>query len=379
MRQESTTAQILRTLVSIPSVNPSLPAAPIGAGEGELADYVECYMGRLGLDVVTQDVVDGRHNVIGHMSRGPVGPQGTVLLSAHMDTYPPSDLDQLTPRTDGASMYGRGAADAKGALAAQLDAASRVLKSRSRREAFIVASVDEEYGLHGARALTKLEIHVDLAVTGEPTQLVPIVTQKGVVRSAICAPGDVSHAAYPSAKNALFCCGELLRALASYNIHLASSERHSTLSPSTITPINISTGGRMNATPAEALIHFDGRFLPGRDGHEFLADMAAFICGHSPAGLEFQVRDPYFISPPNECPLDVPLVQQFFACIEATTGHYETASFSYGSEAGILAEMAGASLVFGPGDPRYSHAPGELIDLRELEVAAAIYVKLLDP
>lgn len=368
--------KLLADLVRIPSINPRVKGARTSDNESGVAEYVERLLKSAHIDVEIQEVETGRCNIIGHLGKGKFARKDVILLSAHMDTYPANEAE-FEPKIDKYYLYGRGSADAKGSLAAMLHAFLRSIDSDYRRETYMVASVDEEHGLLGARKLVSHGMAPDLAITGEPTNLIPIISQKGILRSRIRIFGSTSHAAYPNANNTIFSTQKLLENIRLFNTLLFSRHDNPVFPPASVTPTKIIGEGDMNITPSEVSIWFDARFLPDSSSCSFLQEFKDFL--HKNIGFEysFVIDDPFFTSPPNNCPMNTQIVAEFFEAIKAVNGRCNPETFSYGSEAGILAEFSKASLVFGPGDPKYSHKEGERISLEELENAARIYTTLL--
>src|SRR5689334_6153392 len=111
------TQKLLRELVALPSVNPAfLPARHPRAGEQRVADFLAARAAPAGLDVDFQKVSPGRATVLARLC--PKGkPQQRVLLAPHLDTVNGLD-DQFLPRTKNGRLYGRGACDTKGSVAA---------------------------------------------------------------------------------------------------------------------------------------------------------------------------------------------------------------------------------------------------------------------
>src|SRR5215216_6592423 len=136
--------RLLRELVAINSVNPTLvPGAP---GEREIAAAIAAVMRRIGLDVSTEDAGDGRPNVIGVVHGRAPGP--SLMFCGHTDTVGVAGMtDPFTPRERDGRLFGRGAQDMKGGVAAMIDAA-RIIVDRGGLDSgklIIAAVVDEEH------------------------------------------------------------------------------------------------------------------------------------------------------------------------------------------------------------------------------------------
>jgi acetylornithine deacetylase len=203
------------------------------------------------------------------------------------------------------------------------------------------------------------------------------VAQKGIVRGAFRVRGPGSHAAYPSEVTAVGSAAELVRAVARLNADLARRPGHPDLGASTLTVTRLDSNGGMNLSATEVTVRFDGRFLPGTTGEQFAADIERGLRELLPADVDFALEPLTFVSPPNEVLPASPLVPEFFAAVKNVTGSCEPETFSYGSEAGVLAGFSRASLVFGPGDARWSHAETEVVDLDELTAATEIFRSIL--
>lgn len=370
--------ELLHELIAIPSVNPLLPGSDGIAHEADLAAFVVGRLRSAGISVETQEVVDGRHNVIAHLTRAGDADAEVVLLSAHMDTYPAGGpRAAYEPVGEGRMLYGRGSADAKGSLAAMMTAFLQAATASDRRECYLAATVDEECLILGAKALTTHGMRPTLGITGEPTGLVPVVAQKGIVRGSFRVRGPKIHAAYPHGTTAVGSAAELVRALERVNERLGTGPSHPDLGAPTIVVTRLESDGGMNLGATEVVVWFDARFLPGSSGEDFSARIEQDLRKLLPQQVDFVLDPLAFVSPPNEVPPASALVAEFFAAVKNETGTCEPDSFSYGSEAGVLAEFCQSSLVFGPGDARCSHADVESIDLDELGAATNIFRSIL--
>src|SRR6516162_4957549 len=128
----SDTAKLLSELIALPSVNPAfLPEGDARAGEQRVSDFLAATAALAGLDIEFEKVLPGRVNFIARLT-----PQNKVarriLLAPHLDTVPPATEKQLMPQKKGDRLFGRGACDTKGSVAAMLSAVCALAKSRNR-------------------------------------------------------------------------------------------------------------------------------------------------------------------------------------------------------------------------------------------------------
>src|SRR5258708_27097148 len=154
---------ILKDLVAIPSVNPmGRDVSGPEYFETRLSDYLQNFFNTLGVECQRIEVLPGRHNVIARLDR-PANQSGanvTVLLDAHQDTVPVEGMtiDPFQPTVKDGRLYGRGACDVKGGMAAMLAAFARLVADRPAGSANVVVSCpcDEESTAEGAKALARL-------------------------------------------------------------------------------------------------------------------------------------------------------------------------------------------------------------------------------
>lgn len=369
-------AELLSDLVAIPSVNPLLCTDQVD-DERSVAAYVAGFLRASGAEVEMLPVEGGRCNVVGHLSRGRHGNDSVLLLTAHMDTYPAGGpRSGYQAFTEQGVLYGRGSADAKGSLAAMLAAFADAAKFDSRREAYLAATVDEECLLLGARQLSTLGIRPALGITGEPTSLVPITGQKGIIRGYFVIRRPRSHAAYPAVRTAVSDAMRLVNAVNELNREYERDSNSVKIGGPTITITKLESDGGMNLVADEVKLWFDARFLPGNSGENFIKELTDDLGRLAGPDMTFDLGAVTFISPANRLVSNV-LSEEFFAVVSAVTGRCEPESFAYGSEAGVLADFCDASLVFGPGDAAYSHRDVEAIETAELDTASEVFRKML--
>ncbi len=159
---------ILRDLIAIDSVNPSL--VPGGAGENEIAAYIAKRLRARRIDAAIEEAAPGRPNVVAVIEGQKAGP--SLMLCGHSDTVGVEGMTApFDPVERDGRMLGRGSQDMKGGVASILGAAQTIAQSGLRAGSVIIAIVaDEEYASIGAEALVR-EWSADAAVITEPTDL----------------------------------------------------------------------------------------------------------------------------------------------------------------------------------------------------------------
>jgi len=172
--------KLTRELIDIPSVTGE--EFHVGTSLAEL-------LNRRGYQVDLQEVENDRANVI-----ATTGDQPKVVLSTHMDTVPP----YIAASEDDEFIYGRGACDAKGIIAAQIAAAEKV-RAEGVNEIGLLFTVDEEVTSAGAKALNELPLAASCRylINGEPTDNRLAIGTKGSLQVSIKTAGRAAHSAYP--------------------------------------------------------------------------------------------------------------------------------------------------------------------------------------
>ena len=182
---------LLERLVSIDSVNPGLG----GPGEAEIAAFVAEWAAEAGLEVELDEAAPGRPNVIA-TARGSGGGK-TLLLNAHLDTVGFGAMaDPLVPRVQAGRLYGRGAYDMKGGLAACLVAAAEAARRGLRGDVVVTAVVDEELSSVGTQMALK-RVRPDAAIVAEPTGMRVCIAHKGFVAFEVETHGRAAHGSRP--------------------------------------------------------------------------------------------------------------------------------------------------------------------------------------
>jgi acetylornithine deacetylase len=341
-------AELAAKLVSIDSVNPGLIAG--AAGERELALFARDWCEERGLEVELLPP-DDRPSVIA-VARGSGGGR-SLLLNAHLDTVGVVGMDAPhEPRIDGGRLYGRGAYDMKGALAAILDAAARV--SGLRGDVIVTAVADEELASIGTEAVLE-RIRADAAIVVEPTELRLTVAHKGFVGFELETHGVAAHGSRPHlGVDAIARMGPVLVALKALDERVQSGRSHPLVGPGSLHASLIEGGHEFSSYPARCLLTGERRTIPGETVDQVEAELRG-IAGEAELRLTVS-REPF------EAPQTDPFVQ----LVARLTGESEAVGVSFWADSGLIAAAGIPTVLYGPiGEG--AHADVEWVDLASVE------------
>src|SRR3954467_1188440 len=260
------TEKLLRELIALPSVNPAfLPGDGARTGEGKVVRFLTGQARRAGLDVKLQAVFPGRSNILARLKpRAKV--RQRIYLAPHLDTVNATD-NQFIPRTKNGRLYGRGACDTKGSVAAMFTALCDLANSRQRpaeTEIVFAGLVDEEHGQSGSRALAANGPKANLAIVGEPTQLQVVTAHKGSLWLRLQTRGKSAHGARPElGRNAVHEMAKAVDYLQTDYAATLKKRRHALLGCATVSVGTICGGTQPNIVPDQCEISVDRRTLPG--------------------------------------------------------------------------------------------------------------------
>lgn len=302
--------------------------------------------------------IDSAGNTLAAKSGTKSGPH--VVLNTHIDTVPP----HIPFRREDNTIYGRGACDAKGPLAALLDAFLALDPSRGRLT--LAITPDEETSSAGAAAL---DVDGDQYVVGEPTGLDVCTAAKGRFEGTISIEGVNAHAAEPTAGvNAVAGAEGVLAALRTFD---ARGPENPSLGAPTLTPTVIHGGDTVNQIPDECIISIDRRSVPPETSDGFERALNAHLEANTDAACEFSLTD-----------RETPFLEAFATADDSNlvramheAGAGDVRPFTAATEASYFAPAP--TVVFGPGvladeDGAVAHADREYVSQPEIERAGEI-------
>ncbi len=332
-----------------------------------------------GYKVEIDELAPGRTNVIARLDNGP----GPVFgFNTHIDVVPVGDgwaSEPLTLTGRDGNLYGRGSCDAKGPLAAMVEAMRLLALSRDAWSGTVlgVFVADEEVGSAGARRYAASKPVIDYAVVGEPTSLRVISAHKGSLRPIVRVEGTTAHSGTPElGDNAIFRAGQLLELIAALHRDAISQRSHPLCGRASLTVTRINGGQADNVIPGSCELLLDRRMVPGEDEEVVKAEIIALLDGAREShGIRASVIG-YKVTTGGsaETPVDHPLI---LASLDACRPHCEGAPGPFGFEGAcdmVHFRNAGAMVaVVGPGSLAVAHKPDEFVPIRELVACADIY------
>ncbi|MDE3156068.1 MAG: M20/M25/M40 family metallo-hydrolase, partial [Acidobacteriota bacterium] len=269
------TIQLLRDLVAIDSVNPSL--VPGAAGEQAIAEAIAAALRTAGLDVEVTEAAPGRPNVVGVLEGR--APGRSLMLCGHMDTVGVAGMTApFDPVERDGRLYGRGAQDMKGGLAAMIGAAGQLAARGLPAGRVVVAAVaDEEHASLGADALVR-RWHADAAVVTEPTDMAMAVAHKGFAWLDVSVSGTAAHGSRPlEGRDAILRMGRVLARLEALDRELQSRAPHPLLGTASLHASIIQGGRELSSYPDRCALQMERRTLPGEPGEAPRAEVDAIL------------------------------------------------------------------------------------------------------
>lgn len=373
---------LLARLVACPSVNPGdrCPIEP-PYGEGPLAALLADLLRGWGAEVRVWEIAPGRPNLVATF-RG-ADPARSLMFEAHTDTVQVSDMTiaPFTPEVRDGRLFGRGATDTKGSMAAMLLGIRRVLDEDGRMPVtvHVASACDEELGARGARQLIGNGFRPDVAVVGEPTDLAICHAHKGTMRWCIRTRGVAVHSSAPDrGVNAIYHMARVIRLIESEVVPMLHTRRHPLLGEATISVGTIQGGTQPNVVPAACTIEVDRRLLPNEDREAVTADLRARLerLKAEEPRLQVDVEATQYYEPLDVALDSAPCRLAAVACTRAL-GEARFVTAPWASNAGVFAAVGIPCVLFGPGSIRQAHTKDEFIELAEVARAVDVYAAMI--
>jgi acetylornithine deacetylase len=366
------TLETLARLVQINSINPTL--APGAPGEKEIAEFIAGSLRGCGLRVETLEPAPGRTSVLGSL-RGTGGGR-SLMLNAHCDTV---DVAGMSEPFSGAirdgKLYGRGAYDMKGSLAACM-AAAKALKDCGaplRGDVLVAAVADEEYGSLGTSDMIT-HVKVDGAIVTEPTALQVCLAHKGYLWIQVEIAGRAAHGSkFELGIDANMKMGQFLCGLGELERALRARPPHPLVGPPSLHAAMLSGGTGLSTYAASSTVQIERRTVPGESEAQAAAEIQAVVDRLAAQDADFHATvRPFFVRDPFEVPASAGIVKavdraaaKVRGCAAAHIGDTPWMDAALLHAAGVETVVCGAG---GAG----AHADVEWVDVESVVTLAEI-------
>lgn len=362
----------LADLVAIDTQNP--PGHELGA-----AQYLRGLLTTEGFKVALQPYQPARVNVVARLENG-AGP--VFAFNTHMDVVPVGEgwsSDPLTLREADGRLYGRGACDCKGPLAAMLEAmrmlaADRAVWSGTLLGVFVA---DEEIASEGAKFYASTGPKIDAAVIGEPTSNATFTAHKGSLRPIVRVHGVSAHSGTPHlGDNAVYRAGALLGLVAEHHETVVRHRTHPLVGAASLTVTRMNGGHADNVLPGACDLLLDRRMVPGEDEEAVKREIGDLLAlARERFGVRAEIAGyKATTGGATETALDTPIVQ---ASLAASRAHGVAKPGPFGFQGGCdlvhFRSLGAQGTVIGPGDLAVAHKPDEFVPVDEFVAASLIY------
>ena len=341
----------------------------------QLADELE--RSSFEISVIEVPGKPGKANLIARMGSG----EGGLVLSGHTDTVPcdeslwSSDPFRVTETNH--RLYGLGTADMKSFLALAMTAAEAFEARSLHAPLTILATADEESTMSGVRALVEQgELRAQCAVIGEPTDLQPVRTHKGIMMEAIRIRGRSGHSSNPAlGNNALEGMHRVIGDLLAWREQLQSRHRNMAFEVPvpTLNLGRIVGGDNPNRICGACELHIDLRPTPGLGRAELRDALRTRLANTlDGSGLDWELQTLFDGVDPMDTPADAAVVRYS----EKLTGK-EATGVCFATEAPYLSQLGMDVVVLGPGSIDQAHQPDEYLPLDQIEPTVVLLQNLI--
>ncbi|MEY5020076.1 MAG: hypothetical protein RLZ22_1164 [Verrucomicrobiota bacterium] len=365
---------LLQALIRIPSVNPDNSPGTSQTGEAAMAHFLRDWLKAIGATVTLEEILPQRPNLIARFA--PLDGRPRILFGPHLDTVGVAhmSIEPFGGEIRDGKIWGRGASDTKGPMAAMLIALQRNCDQLASLPIAIdfVAFMGEESGQWGSKHFAKHHgVDYTFALVGEPTSMEIVHLTKGSLWATLRATGRAAHSSQPErGDNAIL---KLAKAILEIERSLGAtlaSFTHPTLGHSTLNIGLIRGGSRPNIVPDLAETELDIRVTPSLaaagGGLQLLRDC---IEQHA---LPVELINPHE-NPPMETSADHPMIQRLLKTSSGT----KLASAPWFSDAAHLSHGGIPSICIGPGSIDQAHTADEHIEIDALQQGADFFTEFV--
>lgn len=367
-----TPEEILTELIQFRSI--------VGRDNAPITRWIAQYLDRFG---VVAQILPGPEGDRANLF-ATIGPRDVpgLILSGHMDVVPAQEpqwsADPFQLRVAGERLFGRGASDMKGFLAAALAIVPGLVALKPARPIHLAFSYDEEAGCRGVphliARLPSLCARPAAAVIGEPSGLRPILAHKGKAAAHVEIQGRAGHSSRPDlGLNAIHAMGRVIAAADDAAARLRSGPLDPVFEPpySTIQIGTIRGGEALNIIPDRCAVEIEARAIAGASPAALLEPVREALERLRAQGFQTDWR-PIAAYPALSLPAEAAIAR----LLSRLTGAPPIPAVSYGTEAGLYQAAGIDAVICGPGDIARAHKPDEYLTRAELAACVDLLERL---
>ena len=369
MSEKFSASELTRKLLSFDTINPP-------GNERPCAEFIAGILQDAGYHVAHVEFAEKRTSLVADLRFS--DDRDPICFSGHIDTVPlgqaPWRKDPFVGHREGDRIYGRGASDMKGGLAAMIVAAVRMAQfSTGQSGVKLVLTAGEENGCQGAEYLAGLDSVLGRAgalVVGEPTANYPVIGHKGAFWLEAVTTGVTAHGSMPDeGVNAIYKAARAIARLEAFDFQI---DPHPVLGVPTFNVGTINGGININSVPDRTAFTLDLRLVPGQSieqVHRQLQD----LLGDEVDLIRLTAAPAIASDPQNEW------VQQVYTLMEAHLGERPVPrAVTYFTDASALTAAFGGppTVILGPGEPDMAHKTDEYCRLTRIETATKVYEEI---
>ena len=362
--------RVLQDLVRINSVNPVLdPAAP---GERAIAEYVGEAMSALGAEVRYHEPKAGRVSVVARLDGS--APGRSLMFNAHADTVDAAGMPEpFSGELRDGRVYGRGAFDMKGGLAAMMGAVKALADAGSPHagDVLLAAVADEEYASLGTEDLVR-HYRPDAAIVTEPTALDICVAHKGFAWFEVTTRGQAAHGSrFDLGVDANMRMGRVLAGLETLERDLRGRTPHALLGPPSLHAATIAGGSGLSTYAASCRLQIERRTIPGESREAVTNEMRALLRRQVELDPSFEADfEVLLVRAPFEISDEAAIVRALSDAATAVLGRKPAyVGQTPWMDAALLADAGAETVVMGAAGAG-AHAKEEWVDLASVHQLA---------
>lgn len=349
-------------------------------GELAAAEIISAEFASFGIDSRIDSWDKNRANITAQVKS--TGQKGALLFASHLDVIGPGEASWENPPFGAieryGKIYGRGAVDMKGAIAATVTAIGQIVESGTKLQGDIifVGGAGEETDSCGTRKFIsehrgQLPELAGVVIT-EPTDFEIVTAHRGMLWLKVTTKGKAAHSSTPQLGiNAISSMKPFLDELQNYEI---AAESHELLGNCSMSINTISGGKEINVVPDKCSIGIDIRTLPTQNHQQFIEDFEKIFAKLKQRNPEFEAEVSVARAVQaleTDCNSD--FVKDLCSCL----GISATKAVGFTTDGPHFASLGAPVVIFGPGKPQLAHKPDEYIDISDVEKAVEIYKNII--